>query len=79
MPKTEKEQTHKTLARELETLINRYSSSEDETIQAALVILSGIREPLSLSPAWFTPVADFFAGDEQRDGLEAFLKNRLKN
>ena len=79
MPKTEKEQTHKTLARELETLINRYSSSEDETIQSALVILSGIREPLSLSPAWFTPVVDFFTGDEQRDGLEAFLKNRLKN
>lgn len=78
MPKTEKELTHKTLARELETLINRYSKTEDETIQSALTILSGIREPLSLSPAWFIPVVDFFTGDEERDGLEAFLENRLK-
>ena len=78
MPKAEKELTHKTLARELETLINRYSKAEDETIQSALTILSGIREPLSLSPAWFIPVVDFFTGDEERDGLEAFLKNRLK-
>lgn len=78
MPKAEKELTHKTLARELETLINRYSKTEDETIQSALTILSGIREPLSLSPAWFIPVVDFFTGDEERDGLEAFLANRLK-
>lgn len=80
MAKSEKSLTHKTLARELETLVKRYSDSEDETISAACNILTQIREPLSLSPAYFLPVVDFFTGSEgeDRDGLEAFLENRLK-
>lgn len=78
MPKAEKELTHKTLAREIETLVNRYSKVEDETVSEACNILTQIREPLSLSPAYFLPVVDFFSGSEERDGLEAFLENRLK-
>ena len=80
MAKSEKALSHKTLARELETLVKRYSDSEiyDETISAACNILTQIREPLSLSPAYFLPVVDFFSGSEDRDGLEAFLENRLK-
>ncbi len=78
MAKSEKALTHKTLARELETLVKRYSEVEDATLKEACGILTQIREPLSLSPAYFLPVVDFFAGDEDRDGLEGFLQNRLK-
>jgi predicted nuclease with TOPRIM domain len=78
MAKSEKALTHKTLARELETLVKRYSEVEDETVSEACNILTQVREPLSLSPAYFLPVVDFFTGDEDRDGLEDFLANRLK-
>ena len=78
MAKSEKALTHKTLARELETLVKRYSEVEDETVSEACNILTQVREPLSLSPAYFLPVVDFFSGDEDRDGLEDFLANRLK-
>lgn len=78
MAKSEKELTHKTLAREIETLVNRYSKVEDETISDAIGILTAIREPLSLSPAYFNPVVDFFSGSEEHPGLEEFLANRLK-
>ena len=78
MAKSEKALTHKTLARELETLVKRYSEVEDETVSEACNILTQVREPLSLSPAYFLPVVVFFTGDEDRDGLEDFLANRLK-
>lgn len=79
MGKSEKALSHKTLARELETLVKRYSEiKDDETVSDACNILTQIREPLSLSPAYFLPVVDFFTGSEDRDGLEAFLENRLK-
>ena len=71
MPKSEKELTHKTLAREIETLVKRYSEVEDETVLEACDILTSIREPLSLSPSFFAPVVEYM------EGLPTFLDERL--
>lgn len=71
MPKTEKKLTAESLAREIELLAKRYEDSEDESVGAAVEILTSIRRPLALSPKMFQLVSKYM------EGLEDYLEDCL--
>lgn len=69
--KTEKKLTAESLAREIELLAKRYEDVNDDTVEAAVEILTTIRKPLALSRPVFRLVVGYM------DNLDSYLESKL--